>query len=347
MMKCKLNLKNQKDNAQFNYRASVGAGIVMIAVWLISIGCSNLEGDLNVEKTETTTEIDSTSTVPMSRSAGKKCVSIDQEVTDRFHVYVAAFIAEDVDKLYSDFWTPEYHEFTPNFDKSREELRESMTSFYGNGGNLTSYTWQSLERSVYSDVVYDIGVYNNAGDVNGAQFVINGYYFLRWIKGQDDIWRVHKVVAGPRGNTSEVNPTDQGILVCYNFGQHRSNVGINQQIANRSEAYAKALTSGNADEIYKFLTEDFHFYGDGLDVDRDGLYEHYRHFFATGHIVSSNIRLHYRFMHGNVVYDIGQSDNTVVVDGVQSVKKNNYVIRWLKGHDGVWRIDRIMDLFRR
>lgn len=347
MKKCKLNLKSQKNNPQFRCRVSTLSNIVMIAIWLISIGCTNLESDLTVEPSEASMEINSTSTVPMSKPAGKKCVSIDQEITDRFQAYVAAFISEDVDKLYFNFWTQEYHEFTPNFDKNREEIRESMTSFYENGGNLNSYTWQSLERYVYNDVVYDIGIYNNVGDVNGTPFVIDGYYFVRWIKGQDGMWRVHKVVAGPRGNTSEVNPTEQGILACNNSSEHGSQAAISQNITNRSEAYIKALISGNADKAYKFWTEDFHFYGDGLDVDRHGLYEYYRDFFETGNILSSNLKLHYRFLHGNVVYDLGQSDDTVVVDGVQSVKKNNYIIRWTKGHDGVWRIDRIMDLFRR
>jgi ketosteroid isomerase-like protein len=346
MKKCILNLNWQKTNS-----VSAFSGIAMIAMWIIIMGCTNPENDLTVEPAQASTEEDMTSTAEMRKPVSEKCISIGQEITDRHRAYNAAFIDEDVDKLYYDFWAPEYYEFVPNFNKDREGMREQMTGYYAKGGNLSSYICESLERSVYEDVVYDIGAYDNVGDVNGNQFIINGYYFLRWVKQQDGVWRVDKGVAGPRGNTSAVNATtDEGPVVCYNKHQanHHTagNYVINQKITERFAEYMEALTSANLDNAQKFWSEDIHLYGQGLDVDRDELYEYYRQFFETGSITSANTKLHYRFIHGNTVYDIGQSENTVLVNGVQSVNKTNYVIRWQRGHDGIWRINRIMDLFR-
>lgn len=295
-------------------------------------------------------EIGAESTEHTKHPVKGKCASIGQEITDRHHAYISAFIDENVDKLYYDFWTPAYYEFTPNFAKDRDGMRQQMTQFYDAGGKLYSYDLQSLDRYVDGDVVYDIGIYDNVGAAgNGMQFVIHGYYFLRWIK-HDGAWRVDMAAAGPRGDILKVIPTiDEGPVACHNkhqFGRNAGEAAIDQEIGNRFEAYSSALASANADSLSEFWTADIHLYGQGLDLDHKGLYEYYSQFFKTGRIVTSDVRPHARFAHDNVAYEIGQSDITVVINDVQTVRKNNYVIRWKKERDGVWRIDRIMDLFR-
>lgn len=200
--------------------------------------------------------------------------------------------------------------------------------FYENGGKL-SYTWQMLECDVYNDVVYDIGAFDNPGEVNGNSFMLNGYYFMRWVKGQDGVWRVDKNVSGPRGNTTPVDSTAEGPVACYN---KQSNHQGNEEISDQFNAYTKALSAGNVNQVSEFWTTDIHYYGEGINTDRAGLYQHYSQFFETGNIVSTSATLIARYAHGKVVYDIEQSDETVVINGVQSVKKNNYAIRWEKGY---------------
>lgn len=340
----KVNFKNYKSLISFRGLPWVSA--MVIALWFVIIGCSNLENDLTVKSSDAA---GATSSDAAARRPSTKCISIGQEITDRYKAYNAAFIAEDVDLLYNDFWVADHHEFVPNWDKDREQIRAQMIWFYERG-NLYSYDIESVERHVYNNVVYDFGVYDNVGDMNGTQFVINGYYFMRWIKESDGVWRVDKSVGGPRGNTSEVHQTtDAGPVICNNQHQSGNTTGneaaISEKITARYEAYKQALASGNADDAAKFWTQGVHLYGQGLDLDRAALYQHYQQFFTTGSI-ASNTTLRYRFVHGNVVYDIGQADDTETVNGVQSIKKRNYVIRWEKGHDGVWRIHRIMDMFR-
>jgi ketosteroid isomerase-like protein len=344
MKKCRLNSKLQRENEQSIHSVATVL-CIMIAVWLMVTGCANLESDLTVEPSEASIETSIESTQG-NKPATEKCVSIGQEITDRLKAYNAAFVAEDVDLLYNDFWPLDHHTFVPNWDKDREEMRAQMTWFYERG-NLYSYNLKSLDRYVYKDVVYDFGAGNSTGEMNGTLFTSYDYYFIRWTKENDGVWRVDKNVGGPRGDTSEVIPTtNEGPLVCFNKNQS-DQPAVNSEITDRFNAYINALTTGNINQAYEFWSQDIHFYGTGLNADREGLYEHYRQFFETGQILSSKPTLFYRFVHGNVAYDIGQSDDTIVTDDVQSTKKTNYVIRWEKGHSGVWRITRIMEVFRR
>jgi hypothetical protein len=345
----KLNFKN--DRASFGYRVSAFCSIVMMVMCLAVMSCSNLENDLSVKPSDESLETNSTAATELNNPVSQKCLSLGQENTDRFLAYNAAYIGEDLDKLYQDFWGHNYYEFVPNFEKDREGARANMLSFYGErNGDLTSYICESKERYIYNDVVYDMGTYDNVGSMNGNQFIINGYYFLRWIKESDGVWRVDKSVAGPRGNTVEVHQTtDAGPVICNNQQQSGNTTGneaaISQEITARFAAYSQALALGNADNASGFWAADVHLYGQGLDLDRDGLYQYYSQFFQTGSI-APHTTLRYRFVHGNVVFDIAQADDTVIVNGVQSIRKKNYVIRWVKGNDGVWRIHRIFDLLR-
>lgn len=341
---------SKENRRPFNYRVPAFFAIVVVAALLVAMGCSNIENDLTVKSSDASLETNSTSGAKLNRPVSQKCLSLGQENTDRFLAYNAAYIGEDVDKLYNEFWGHNYSEFVPNFEHDREGARANMLNFYGErNGDLTSYTCESKERYIYNDVVYDMGTYDNVGSVNGKQFIINGYYFMRWIKEHDGVWRVDKSVSGPRGNTSEVHQTtDAGPVICNNQHQSGNTVGnetISREITARFEAYETAIASGNANDVSRFWTAGVHLYGQGLDLDRDGLYQYYSQFFETGRI-APHTTLRFRFVHGNVVYDIAQADDTVTVNGVQSIKKKNYVIRWEKGHDGVWRIHRIMDLFR-
>ncbi|MFD0998089.1 YybH family protein [Ohtaekwangia kribbensis] len=350
MKKCKQNL-NQDNKTQYNICVAKCVSIVIMAFWLTITSCSNLESDLSLERTDISTETNSSSSTIDDKQVSAKCVSIGQEITDRNVTYSTAFITKDLDLLYNDYWTTDHHEFTPNFDKDRDGMHQQMTWYYGIGGTVDSYDLQSLEKHVYNNVVYDFGAYDNVNHVNGTPYIINGYYFMRWIKGHDGLWRVDKSVGGSRGSTSKVTPTtDEGPVICHNRhlpDNHQvGDDAISQKITDRFEAYREALISGNLATASHFWTTDVHLYGEGLDVNREGLYEYYRVFFESGSIVSSTIKLHARFVHDNVAFDIGQSENTVEINGVQSVKKTNYVVRWVKGHDGVWRINRIMDLPR-
>jgi ketosteroid isomerase-like protein len=218
-----------------------------------------------------------------------------------------------------------------------------MTTSFANGTKI-NFTWQLLEQNVFGDVAYNIGAFHNDAILGGAVYTNNGYFFSRMIRGYDGVWLVDKNIGGYFDNKSVVDPNAKGPTACYK--QIGNNVMTNQQITNQSNAYTKALTSGNTDEVSKFWTEGIHFYGEGLDVNRDGLYQYYRQFFQTGSIQASNVSLKYRYVHGNVVYDIGQSEDTVIINGAQSIKKHNYIIRWEKEHDKVWRISRIMNLHR-
>ena len=57
---------------------------------------------------------------------------------------------------------------------------------------------QRFVMIVHGDVAYEVGEYDETLEVEGEQQTIQGYYFLRWEKGTDGVWRIDRLVAGPR-----------------------------------------------------------------------------------------------------------------------------------------------------
>ncbi|UII31907.1 nuclear transport factor 2 family protein [Fulvivirga ulvae] len=348
MKTCKTNLTSCKTGAIPITRILPLFSIIMATMLLILTGCEGLESDLNVDSSKVSTENSSNpmTNLEESRPVSEKCLTIGQEITDRNNVYEAAFIAKDVDLMYNYLWTPTYFQLGHYYDADRDKLLEEITQLFTvREGGLYSLDLESYDRFVHDNVVYDIGAYDNTGVASGVEFAIKGYYLMRWEKGSDGIWRVDRVVAGDREPEVEISrTTDSGPVLCQKKrGNLESKDETSKEITKRQEAYLEALISSNAYNAYKFYTKDFRNVSPGLEVDRDGLDEYYRQLFATGEIVSYNINLYDRFVHGNVVYDMGKSELTTVINGVQSMIRYNYAVRWEKGHDGEWRIDRILN----
>ncbi|UII31480.1 nuclear transport factor 2 family protein [Fulvivirga ulvae] len=354
MKNCRTNLTWSKAGTTLHYHISSFA-IIMSTAWLILAGCTGLESNQYIDPVETGTELNSVSTYAERGQVTKKCADIGQEITDRNTAIEAAFAAKDLDLLYNNFWTPTYYEFGPFFDKDRDELLVQMISFYTEReGELFSYELESYDRFVHgSNLVYDFGAYDNLGRSSGNDFEIHGYYCIRWVKGSDGLWRIDRTLSGSRGNNTNVNTTiDEGPVACSKKdkpGCDGHDDEAYEEIADQLEAYIEALTTGDTDEAYEFYTHDFRNIAPGLEVDRDGLNAYYLQFFETGSIVSLDFSMRDRFIHDDVAYDFGYFEKTTIVNGIQSVEKNNYVLRWEKskhGHHNVWRIDRIFNVPR-
>ncbi len=122
--------------------------------------------------------------------------AVRQELTDRMAAYKEALMSGDAEQALG-FWTPDGRVLEPGQDLSGDELHEFLREFF-NTGRVISVDIEAYDQFVHGDVAYDVGEYDEIVEVEGEQQTIQGYYFLRWEKGTDGVWRIDRVVTGPR-----------------------------------------------------------------------------------------------------------------------------------------------------
>lgn len=104
-----------------------------------------------------------------------------------------------------------------------------------------------------------------------------------------------------------------------------------------------AAKTGNVDGMLAYLTADALLLEPGTRAGREEFGRAAREAFGPdGGITSIVLRRDDLFVHRDVAYDIGEYDEGLrTVAGAVSYQ-GNYFIRWERGKDGTWRIDRLV-----
>ena len=150
-----------------------------IAVGLVVAGC-------------TTTKTD-----PATDSA-----AVRQELTDRMAAYGEAVMSGEAEQALG-FWTPGGRVLEPGLDVSGDELPDFFRELFSTA-QLTSFDIEAYDQFVHGDAAYELGEYDETVEIEGEQQTVHGYYFLRWEKGTDGVWRIDRAVAGPREAPSDM-----------------------------------------------------------------------------------------------------------------------------------------------
>lgn len=118
-----------------------------------------------------------------------------------------------------------------------------------------------------------------------------------------------------------------------------------EAIAERWESYRLAWLSGNADEILSYWTEDMTLWEPGAVMGKNEYEIGLREFLNMGGTVSAfDVESYEVFVHGDVVYQIGQIDLSIQAPGQEPADFANFLFaRWEKQNDGVWRVSRAMN----
>ncbi len=144
-----------------------------LAVGLVVAGCTATESD------------------PATDTA-----AVRQELTDRLAAFGASLVLGETEQVLA-FWTPDSRLLEPGMDLSHDELGEFLRDLFSTGG-VVSVDFEAYDQFVHGEVAYEVGQYDETVEVEGEQQMIQGYYFVRWEKGTDAVWRIDRVVAGPR-----------------------------------------------------------------------------------------------------------------------------------------------------
>lgn len=115
------------------------------------------------------------------------------------------------------------------------------------------------------------------------------------------------------------------------------------EIAERRASFTETLRAGEAEPFLEYWTDDAYMREPGMSLDRAGLESFVAEFFATGRVLSLDIHPADVFVHGDVAYEFGEYEETIQVEGQEPFTvRNHHALRWERGDDGAWRIDRIV-----
>ncbi len=122
--------------------------------------------------------------------------AVRQELTDRMAALKEALLPDDTEEVIG-FWTPDGRALEPGLNLSGDQLREFYRDFFSTA-RVVSLDIEAYDQFVHGDVAYEVGEYDETVEVEGQQQTVRNYYFLRWEKGTDGVWRFDRLVAGPR-----------------------------------------------------------------------------------------------------------------------------------------------------
>lgn len=108
-----------------------------------------------------------------------------------------AAVAGDMDAAAA-FMTDDFELREPGMNLDKAGWREMVAGVQESGGGVEFFETRTEDYFLHGDVAYEVGEYDEAVVMDGARQVIEGYYFVRWEKGADGVWRMDRLVAGPR-----------------------------------------------------------------------------------------------------------------------------------------------------
>jgi ketosteroid isomerase-like protein len=102
------------------------------------------------------------------------------------------------------YWTPDARILEPGMDLSGSDLFDFARDFWADGGQVLTFEMESSEVFVHGDAAYQIGQYDESLQFpDGAQLEVANFFFVRWEKQRDGMWRISRLMAGPREAPAE------------------------------------------------------------------------------------------------------------------------------------------------
>ncbi len=127
---------------------------------------------------------------------------VKQAINDRWDAYEAQATEMDLDTWLS-YWTSDARLLEPGMNLSGGEIPAFGQEFFGGGGQVFSLDLESQEIFVHGSVAYQIGQYDEAFQMPGAdRMMVQNYFFARW-EMEDGIWKIDRFLAGPREAPTE------------------------------------------------------------------------------------------------------------------------------------------------
>ena len=116
---------------------------------------------------------------------------------------------------------------------------------------------------------------------------------------------------------------------------------VEAEIGAALAAFREASLANDAEAVLALYTEDAAVSQADFDLAGDKMRAALRQLLESAPYRGFDVRTSERFVHGDVVYERGEYDEQMEMGGQQMNVEGFYFIRWEKGPDGKWRIDRL------
>jgi ketosteroid isomerase-like protein len=202
-------------------------------------------------------------------------------------------------------------------------------------------------------VVYQWGNYTESvqpRDSLAAPFINHVNFVARWIRNDQGEWQIHRFSAvpmprSPRLVTTAAKAADAPV------GSLDPRVAT-EQLLERLAEYGDALRSNRAPAILDFWTDDGQLIEPGLHLlGKNELTRQMTQRLDAEQITRLELTSREIFIHdrGTIAYQYGRSSETVEPkDGSTppSTAHTNFLARWRRGSDGLWRLDSMVSVPR-
>ena len=120
-----------------------------------------------------------------------------QALADSWAGFKEAVENEDYDG-WAAYWTQDAWVLEPGQDLRGDALFDAVREMFASGIDISIFDEEPFETFVHGDVAYQIGQFDEAFQLPGAEpEEVHNYNFIRWVK-EDGVWKIDRFLAGPR-----------------------------------------------------------------------------------------------------------------------------------------------------
>jgi ketosteroid isomerase-like protein len=274
-----------------------------------------------------------------------------EQVNQRMNDYGVALRAGDVAGVLS-FWAPDVRVQEPGQESGSTELTQRAQEFFP-ANQIAAFAATTSEMGAHDGgaVVYQWGNYTESiqpKDSSVTPTMRHSNFVARWVKNERGEWRIHRLtsVAMPRKPSTQATAAKSADAPIGSMDDRLAAM----QIEERTAEWASALRANQSEAIVAFWTEDAqHLESEVHVVGKPALTVMVADLLATQRITQAEMVSREIFVHdhGTIAYQYGSIVQTTEPKNngtPASTTHCNFLARWRRGSDGLWRVDAYMSI---
>jgi len=105
---------------------------------------------------------------------------------------------------WANYWTSDTRMLQPGLDLTGTAWFDYVRGFFEGGVQFLTFDVESFEVFVHGDVAYQVGQYDETAELaDGEPGEWHEYFFVKWVKGTDGMWRISHFLSAPREAPAE------------------------------------------------------------------------------------------------------------------------------------------------
>jgi ketosteroid isomerase-like protein len=128
---------------------------------------------------------------------------VTQVIADRWAGFWESVVAKDYEE-WASYWTSDTRVLQTGVDMSGTAWFDYVRELFESGAQWHTFDIESFDFFVHGNVAYQIGQWDETATLDSGEPVEwNEYFFIRWVKGDDGLWRLSRLLSTPRDAPAE------------------------------------------------------------------------------------------------------------------------------------------------